>query len=108
MKVQLNDIRAKSTWGGKEPMNHSPSFDYCRKVLAEGANPDESLEVYRGEQLAYTVSSIGWGATKSIKEDKYHSPHIVKYVDKKMSEETKAILALKRAQKRLTADRTAI
>lgn len=79
MKVQLNDIRHPKTWGGKEPKNHSPSFDYCRKVLAEGADPNEPLEVYRGEMLAYTVSSIGWGATKIILENDKKGPTVVNY-----------------------------
>jgi hypothetical protein len=79
MKVQLNDIRAPETWGGKEPINHSPAFDYCRKLLKEGANPDEPLEVYRGEKLAYTVTTIELGATKKIREDKYRGPEEVKY-----------------------------
>lgn len=68
MKVQLNDIRHPDTWGGKEPVNHSPSFDYCRKLIAEGVNPKEPLEVYRGDKLAYTVSSIGWGRQKRFEK----------------------------------------
>src|SRR5687768_14134801 len=79
MKVQLNDIRDKKTWGGKEPKNHSPSFDYCRKLLADGVDPKDCLEVYRGEKLAYTIASIGWGATKKILENEKQGPKIVKY-----------------------------
>lgn len=97
MKVQLNDIRDPKTYGGKEPKNHSPSFDYCRKLLAEGVDPTECLEVYREEKLAYTVSSIGWGATKKIREDEVHSPHIVPYVP--VDEKAKARFALIRAAK---------
>lgn len=95
MKVQLNDIRAESTWEGKEPENHSPSFDYCRKVLKEGADPKEPLEVYRGEQLAYTVKSIGLGATLKIRENDKEGPKIVKY--QPLDEKTRARLSLKRA-----------
>jgi hypothetical protein len=97
MKVQLNDIRDEKTWGGKEPKNHSPSFDYCRKLLADGADPKDCLEVYRGEKLAYTVSSIGWGAKKKIREDSFYSPQIVDY--KPLDEKAKARLALNRARK---------
>lgn len=79
MKVQLNDIRDRKTWGGKEPKNHSPSFDYCRRLVAQGVDPTESLEVYRGETLAYTVSSIGWGAKKKIIENEHHSATIINY-----------------------------
>lgn len=80
MKVQLNDIRAKNTWNGKEPKNHPPGFDYCRKMLDGGVDPTEPLEVYRGEMLAYTISSIGWGATKKIREDETNSSRVVPYV----------------------------
>lgn len=79
MKVQLNCIRHPKTWGGKEPKNHSPAFDYCRKLLADGVDPSECLEVYRGEQLAYTVSSIGWGATKRIQENDKITARVVEY-----------------------------
>lgn len=91
MKVQLNNIRHPRTWNGKEPKNHSPSFDYCRKLINEGINPEEPLEVYRGDVLAYTVSSIGIGATKKIREDKVHSPHEVPYTP--LDEKTKGRLA---------------
>lgn len=79
VKVQLNAIRKPETWSGVEPKNHSPAFDYCRKLLKEGVNPDEPLEVYRGEKLAYIVTTIGLGATKKIREDKYRGPEEVKY-----------------------------
>lgn len=79
MKVQLNDIRDPKTWGGKEPKNHSPSFDYCRKLLADGVDPSECLEVYRGEQLAYTIKSIGLGAKKIILENDKKGPIEIKY-----------------------------
>ena len=97
MKVQLNGIRHPDTWGGKEPINHSPSFDYCRKLIAEGADPEEPLEVYRGEKLAYTVKSIGLGATKKIREDKYKGPVEVLYIP--VDEKTKARFALIKARK---------
>lgn len=79
MKVQLNDIRHPDTWTGKEPKNHSPSFDYCRKLIKEGCNPDEPLEVYRGEKLAYTVKSIGEGAKWKIQENELHGPRMKRY-----------------------------
>lgn len=97
MKVQLNNIRHPDTWTGKEPKNHSPSFDYCRKLIKEGCNPDEPLEVYRGEKLAYTVKSIGLGATLKIKENESTGPIVVKY--QPLNEKAQARLALNRARK---------
>lgn len=79
MKVQLNDIRHPDTHGGMEPVNHSPALDYCRKLISEGVDGNQPLKVYRGDALAYTVSSIKWGATKKIREDKYRGPEVVKY-----------------------------
>lgn len=97
MKVQLNDIRDPKTYGGKEPKNHSPSFDYCRKLIEEGIDPSECLEVYRGEKLAYTVSSIGLGATLKIREDATVGPTIVAY--EAPDEKALARFALIRARK---------
>lgn len=80
MKVQLNNIRAKSTWEGKEPENHSPSFDYCRKLIKQGVSPEEVLEVYRGEELAYSVN-IGEGAKWKINETDKVDIRLRKYVE---------------------------
>lgn len=79
MKVQLNAIRKPKTYGGIEPVNHSPAFDYCRKLIKEGIDPTEPLEVYRGEKLAYTVSSVGWGAKWKILENEKKGPAFKKY-----------------------------
>lgn len=79
MKVQLNDIRHPSTWSGKEPRNHSPGFDYCRKLIADGVDPKGPLEVYREDKLAYTITNIGWGATMAVLENEKHGPKFVKY-----------------------------
>src|SRR5258705_4452797 len=68
MKVQLNDIRKKSTWDGKEPPNHSVGFDYCRKLIKQGVDPKERLEIYRGDQLAYSMI-LEEGAKWTIREN---------------------------------------
>lgn len=79
MKVQLNDIRRKSTWGGKEPEHHSPALNHCRKLLKQGVDPSERLDVYRGEELAYSVTSIGEGAKWRVHENKNSGPFFVKW-----------------------------
>jgi len=79
MEVQLNDIRHIDTQGGIEPVNHSPAFDYCRKLIKDGVDPKERLDVYRGEQLAYSVTNIGWGATMKVLENEKHGPTFKKY-----------------------------
>lgn len=97
IKVQLNNIRDKSTWGGKEPKNHSPGFDYCRKLIKEGTSPDESLEVYRGDILSRTYGNIGEAAKFKIREDKYIGPVVIPYIE--LDEETRATFANIRAAK---------
>lgn len=79
MKVQLNDIRAQCNWGGKEPENHSPGFDYCRKLIKDGVDPKEKLEIYRGETLAYSMI-IEEGAKWKIRESDRVNLKVVKYV----------------------------
>jgi Fe2+ transport system protein FeoA len=79
MKIQLDDIRAETTWTGKEPQNHSPRLDYCRKLIAQGVDPNEPLEVYRDDVLSMTISSIGTGAKLAIRENETRGPVIKRY-----------------------------
>src|SRR5258707_15730681 len=80
MKIQLNDIRKKSTWNGKEPPNHSVGFDYCRKLIKQGVDPKERLEIYRGDQLAYSMI-LEEGAKWKIRENERTGPKLVKYIE---------------------------
>ena len=61
MKIQLEAL---------EKAGYTSATDYCRFLMDEynygggvDYDPRESLEVYRGAVLAYTVSSIEYGAT---------------------------------------------
>ncbi len=56
MKIQISELKGKS------------AFDLCRRLLHDGHGADEVLEVYRGDTLSYTVSSIGWGARHVLRE----------------------------------------
>lgn len=94
VKVQLNDIRAKCNWDGKEPENHSPGFDYCRKLIADGADPKERLEIYRGEMLAYSMI-IEEGAKWKIRETDKVDLKIVKYVPNQFILDGRAAYPLK-------------
>jgi len=80
MKVQLNDIRAECNWEGKEPENHSPGFDYCRKLIKDGFDPEERLDIYRGENLAYSITSLKEGIKWKIRENSKVGPKFIKYV----------------------------
>lgn len=98
MKVQLNDIRHPDTWTGKEPINHGVGFDYCRKLIADGADPNETLEVYRGETLSRTYTNIGEAAKFRIREDRDFGPRVEKFVP--LDDKAVERLRLNRARKK--------
>jgi len=80
MKIDINDIRAKCNWEGKEPENHSIGFDYCRKLIEEGFDPKEKLDIYRGDNLSYSITSLEEGSKWKIRENSKVGPKIVKYI----------------------------
>lgn len=80
VKVQIETMNARSAKDGKEPKNHSPAFDYCRKLIAEGIDPKEKLEVYRGEMLSFTIASLEEGAKWKIRENETEGSKVVKYI----------------------------
>ncbi len=61
-----------------ESLGYKSATDYCRDLIAEGTvDPKEPLEVWRGEIISYTISSIEEGAKICFKENP--SPHFEKY-----------------------------
>lgn len=79
IKVQLKDITNKDIFEtGKEPRNHSPFTDFCRKLIREGEDPRTRLEAYRGETLCLTTI-IGEGAQWDILENDKKGPLYRKY-----------------------------
>lgn len=82
IKVQLNDIRPKSQWEGKEPVNNSPILDWCRKLIKDGEDPETKLEVYREGKTEpdFIVKNIGEGAKFAVRENNEKGPHFIKYV----------------------------
>lgn len=81
IQVQMREIVKNKGWhvDGREPENHSPGFDYCRKLLKQGYPVDTCLEVYRDDMLCLTFPSIGEGAKWAIKENKDEGPTFKKY-----------------------------
>lgn len=75
MKVQLDDI-PKNT--------DTPILTYCRHLMNKGFDPSTKLEVYRGDILAITVSSIKFGSNITVKENKDVGPHFIPYSPFKM------------------------
>lgn len=62
IKIQMEDID-----NGKSDM---PVLNYCRKLIKQGVDSSEILEVYREEILAIKVSGIGKGANLAIDQDR--------------------------------------
>lgn len=90
IKIQATDIYSSR----KEPKNHSPILDYCRKLIANGENEKTRLEVYRWvlvedpidstkkileERLCLIISEIGKGAKFAITENEKIGPILIKY-----------------------------
>ncbi len=70
VSTRRGDIIAKS---------RTPFFTLCRELVATGANPDSSLECYRGPVMCIWVKSIGIGAKLTIKENDFVGPKVVPY-----------------------------
>lgn len=47
----------------------APALALCRKLVEAGYDPVRPLHAYRGDVLCLTVSSIGWGAKHTVRED---------------------------------------
>lgn len=67
MKVNRNDIPNVSS---------NSTFSYCRKLIKQGIDPEEWLEIYRKPDCWDYRMEIGWGAKMRVKEDPY--PYFVK------------------------------
>ena len=91
MKINMKDIPKRSK---------SPICAYCRKLIAQGVNPDETLEIYReNTDPDIIVRNIGKCAEITVLEDQGQGPRFVKY-DKV---DTDRLNHLKRTRERTAA-----
>ncbi len=67
MKIQREDLKGRS------------AFAYCRRAMVLGHPADALLEVYRGDTVAYTVSSLKWGSEHVLSETSKYGFRIKKY-----------------------------
>lgn len=68
IKIDINDLKDDSV------------FPYCRELMKEGkVNPKSPIEVYRGENISYTVSSVAEGAKLTVIENDRVGPYFSKY-----------------------------
>jgi hypothetical protein len=54
-------------------------YSYCRKLMKEGLEEDDVLEVWRGHMPCYKINSIFAGSKLCIKDDNRGVPRVVKY-----------------------------
>lgn len=77
LKINYEDLWKEDN--GKEPKNHSPVLDYCRKLVKEGKPTNTKLEVFRKGELSMLVKNIGKAAKQAILENADVGPIFVKY-----------------------------
>lgn len=71
IKINMKDIPQK----GK-----SPIFSYCRKLIKDGVDPNESLEIYRNsEDWDVRIPNIGVSAKYTVVECMGLGPRFVKF-----------------------------
>jgi hypothetical protein len=67
IKVQMKDIEDNRTG--------TPVFKYCRKLIKEGTDPEEILEVYgpsivnKDQNILYLRMPVGIGAKLTVDQD---------------------------------------
>jgi hypothetical protein len=51
----------------------------CRALIGAGYDPARPLEAYRGETLCLSVSSLGYGAKFTVKDNRCGTPALRRY-----------------------------
>lgn len=74
----MNTIKINASQLSKKAK--SPVYDYCRKLIKEGVDPNTRLEVYRGHpDPDFAVPNIGEGAKLTIRENDWDSATVIVY-----------------------------
>jgi hypothetical protein len=55
---------------------NAPVLAMCRALIQAGFDPATPLHAYRGDTLCLTVTSIGWGARHTVREDERVGPFL--------------------------------
>lgn len=77
-----------------EELNGLNCSKYSRKLLRQGVDPKEKVEIYRGEMLCLTIKEIGLMANLEIREDSGIGPYYRRYIP--MTDEALKRIALAR------------
>jgi len=64
--------------GGLSVSSPTPIFALCRQLVAQGADPDQLLQAYRGDTLCVSVR-IGDGARLTVASDQLGRPRFRPY-----------------------------
>jgi hypothetical protein len=57
----------------------APVLAMCRALIGAGYDPARPLEAYRGETLCLRVSSLGYGAKFTVKDNRCGTPALRRY-----------------------------
>jgi len=57
----------------------TPVLTLCRRALAAGFDPNQSMEVFRNGTLALRIRSIGEAAELAVKDDNRGTPRFVRH-----------------------------
>jgi hypothetical protein len=57
----------------------APVLALCRKLIEAGYDPARPLHAYRSDTLCQTVSSIGWGARYTVKDNAVGTPTLRRF-----------------------------
>jgi hypothetical protein len=53
---------------------YAPVLEMCRELVGRGHNPARPLRAYRGDVLCLKLSSIGWGAQYTVRDNNCGTP----------------------------------
>jgi hypothetical protein len=70
------------TASGITARGHAPVFALARLLVVAGHHPATQLEVFRGDVLAFRVSSIGDGAGLTVEDDRHGRPRLRRWRDR--------------------------
>jgi hypothetical protein len=60
----------------------APMLALCRMLVTAGHDPARPLHAYRGDVLCLRVSSIGWGARRTVRDNSCGTPTLARWYDR--------------------------
>ena len=69
----------RCVYGGLVVKHNAPVLAMCRKLIEAGYDPERPLEAHRGDTLCLRISSVGYGAKFTVKDDRRGTPVLRRY-----------------------------